>query len=278
MEKVSPDKKNEKVRKFKKEILSYYKKNKREFPWRNNFDPYGIVVSEIMLQQTQALRVVPKFLSFMKRFPDFETLAKAPTSDVLHEWQGLGYNRRAIGLKKIAEKVVGEFSGEMPRDYEQLVELPSIGKATANSIATFAWNVPRPFIETNIRRVFIYFFFPKRDRVDDSELFPLIEKTTPKNNSRDWYYALMDYGAMLKEKVPNPNRKSAHYRVQSKFEGSNRQVRGKILRYLLAKQPRTVRVMRKDLAEDTMRIDSNIAALAAEGFIIKKGERIYLAK
>ena len=189
-----------------------------------------------MLQQTQTNRVSVKFGNFIRKFPDFQTLSEATLEEVLKEWQGLGYNRRAIALKKIAEIVIKSHNGNLPKSIEELKSFPQIGHNTASSILTFAFNQPRIFIETNIRTVFIYFFFHNKNKINDKEIIPLIEKTFDENNPRKWCYALMDYGVMLKKKFPKLNKKSAHYRKQSPFKGSARQIRGKILKILVEKK------------------------------------------
>ncbi len=218
------------IQQFQNKIYTYYHKNKRDFPWRKGITPYKIVVSEIMLQQTQAPRVVEKFTLFIKTFPNFEALAKAPFKDILAVWQGLGYNRRAMGLKKLAEIIISEYKGKLPKTPEKLVGLPWIGPHTAGSIAAYAYNYPSVFIETNIRSVFIHEFFGDKTEVTDKELLPYVEAALDKKNPRDWYNALMDYGTWLKETNKNPSRRSKHYSKQSKFEGSNRKLRGMILR------------------------------------------------
>ena len=237
---------------FRKKILTYYKNNRRSFPWRENLDTltecdrlYRIIVSEIMLQQTQAPRVVPKYESFLKKFPNFETLAKASQHEVLLEWQGLGYNRRGMYLKKIAEKISENFSknktngaDQLPRTAEALMELPGIGPNTAGSILAFAYNIPHPFIETNIRSVYIHFFFTHKNRkIHDAEILALVEKTLDQKNPREWFFALMDYGVMLKAtSFSDPARKSKMYKKQSPFKGSNRELRANILRAILSRQ------------------------------------------
>ena len=225
---------------FKKTIWTRYRTHKRDFPWRRTRDPYKILVSEVMLQQTQAPRVVPKYLSFLKKFPTTQALANAPLSAVLSEWQGLGYNRRALYLKQCAEKIEKDFGGKWPRDFKTLCSLPGIGPATAGDIMAFAWNIPTVVIETNIRSVFIHFFFAGAEKVSDKEILPLIEKTLDMENPREWYWALFDYGAYLKspqgrsaEEAENPSRKSARHVKQSKFAGSNRQKRSQILKLIL---------------------------------------------
>lgn len=260
---------------FQKIIWNYYKKHKRNFPWRNTKDPYKILVSEIMLQQTQAPRVVSKYNSFIKRFPNIESLALAKLSDVLREWQGLGYNRRAKYLKMCVEAIVEKYGGKFPKDFDKLIELPGIGPATAGDLMAFAWNMPVVVIETNIRSVFIHHFFPKESeqrKIHDKEIIPLIEKTLDKKNPREWYAALMDYGAHLKE-TSNPSRKSAHYLKQSPFKGSNREKRSKILKLILEK-PRTEKEISVILGYDTEVTEKNIHALVKEGMIILKHKKL----
>lgn len=218
------------IRQFQEKIYSYYRTHKRVLPWRQTHNPYRILISEVMLQQTQSARVVPKYKEFLKAFPNARVLTEAPVRDVLSLWQGLGYNRRALLLKRTAEAIVTEHKGKFPKTYNDLIALPGIGPYTASAIMAFAYNLPTAMIETNIRAVFIHFFFPKSKKVPDAKLLPLIEKYMDKENAREWYNALMDYGAMLKATVPNPSRKSKHHTKQSKFNGSMRQVRGAIIR------------------------------------------------
>lgn len=226
-------KNNHKINRFKRTVNAYYKKNKRDFPWRQTSDPYKILVSEIMLQQTQAPRVVAKYRQFIKRFPTSTSLAKASPRTVLKYWSGLGYNRRALLLQKTAQTINKNYAGIIPSDTERLKSLPAIGPYTAAAIGVFAFNQPRVLIETNVRTVFIHHFFPRSTQVTDAKILPLIEQTLDQPNPRRWYTALMDYGAMLKKTMPNPSRRSRHHTKQSTFAGSNRQLRGMILRALL---------------------------------------------
>lgn len=268
---------NQKLRAFKTAVRRYYRSHKRKMPWRNTRDPYKILVSEIMLQQTQVSRVLQKYPPFIKKFPDFEALASASPRAVLRAWQGLGYNRRALLLKKCAEIVVREYGGELPRGLAELVKLPGIGKATAGSIEAFAFNIPTPFIETNIRRVFIHFFFPRAKKVRDEEILKLVEKTLVRKKPREWYYALMDYGAMLGKTILNPNKKSASYARQPRFRGSDRELRGKILKILLGQGPHTVIALCRRTGEPLRRVGKICNALMAEGFIRKKGRKFEIA-
>jgi len=221
------------ISRFRTMVNRYYASNARPLPWRETDSPYHILVSEIMLQQTRVERVEEKYRVFLDAFPDLGSLARASLQEVLGVWQGLGYNRRAISLKETARQVVDRFKGTIPDSPEELKTLPGIGEYTAAAIAAFAFHRPVPLIETNIRAVFIHCFFLDREGVRDSEIRPLVEATLDAANPREWYYALMDFGVMLKRRVPNPSRRSAHHGRQAPFEGSDRQIRGKILRILL---------------------------------------------
>jgi A/G-specific adenine glycosylase len=260
------------VRKFQETIYRHYREEPRDLPWRKTRNPYRILVSEIMLQQTQVERVLEKYKAFIQAFPDFALLAKAPLQKILTVWQGMGYNRRAIALKRIAEIITKEFKGKLPSSEDELLKLPGIGKYSASAILAFAFSQPTVFIETNIRRVFIHFFFQDREGIRDSELFPLVEKTVDHTHPRDWYYALMDYGVMLRKEVQNPNRRSAHYNKQSSFEGSNRQLRGMILKFLAQRRNASESELLHALRSDPEKTRKNLAALQEEGFITRKGK------
>ncbi len=263
---------------FQKTIYSYYCAHRRDFPWRNTTDPYRIFVSEVMLQQTQAERVVPKYEAFIKKFPNFKKLSQAPTREVLSAWQGLGYNRRALALQKSAQIVVENYKGTLPDAPLVLDALPGIGVHTAGSIAAFAYNHPSVFIETNIRSVFIHFFFNDRGDVSDKELVPLVEKMLDQDNPREWYFALMDYGVMLKKTLGNPSRRSKHHAKQSKFIGSRRQVRGQILKLLLAHLKGLTSVaIKKQIGDSEHEIEEIIGELYQERFIVKNRNKWIIA-
>ena len=235
----------EKIGEFQKTVWDFYQKNQRSFPWRKTKNPYRILVSEVMLQQTQADRVVRYYEAFLKRFPNVETLAAASFADIYELWQGLGYNRRAMNLKKAAEKSVNEFKGKFPKDPVTLETFPGIGPYTAKAVAIFSANYPIACIETNIRRVFIHHFFKNKKQISDESIMRLAEASLDAQHSREWHWALMDYGAYLKTIVENPNRRHKNYLVQSKFEGSRRQARGVILRFLSAKNSKLPEISRK---------------------------------
>ena len=261
---------------FQQMVLSHYEQYGRDMAWRNTTDPYPILVSEIMLQQTQVERVNTKFPEFIHAFPDFAALAAAPLGNVLTVWQGMGYNRRAIALQKCAIRVMNEYEGILPPDVAILATFPGIGRATASSIAAFAFNMPVVFIETNIRRVFIHFFFTGTDTVSDADLLPLVEKALYRNNPRLWYWALMDLGSALKKTVANPNRRSVHYVKQSPFEGSDREIRGMIIRMFLAEPGMSEKQLLDIRTDEPARIKKILSALESEGFILRNDDRFFL--
>ena len=258
---------------FQRAVYGFFRHGRRNFPWRRTNNPYHILVSEIMLQQTQAPRVVEKYKSFIKKFPSVAKLAVAPTRVVLKEWSGLGYNRRALMLQQAARMIVHDHRGVVPRKVDELKKLRGVGEYTAKAVSVFAFNQPEVLIETNVRSVFIHHFFPKRKKVSDKELLPLIAQTVDIKNPRQWYSALMDYGTHLKKEHGNPSRKSLHYIRQKAFIGSDRQVRGAIVRLLTKKRSATERELLA-LDDDLVRVKSNIRKLINEG-LIKKGKMRY---
>ncbi len=230
----SPKLRQAQVRTFQAQILGFYGHSGRHtLPWRGTRNAYKILVSEVMLQQTQVARVLEKYPEFLKAFPNVEALAKAPLSQVLKVWQGMGYNRRALALKRMAEKIITEHRGKIPRGRAELESLPGVGAYTAGAVRAFAFNEPEIFIETNIRRIFIHHFFKDKEGISDKEILSLVEATLDTRNPREWYYALMDFGSHLpKVTRTNSNTQSKHYAKQSTFKGSRRELRGKVLRAL----------------------------------------------
>jgi A/G-specific adenine glycosylase len=243
----------------------------RHFPWRETDDPYRILVSEVMLQQTQADRVREPFSRFLERFPTISSLAEADLAQVLSAWQGLGYNRRAHSLWRSAQEVVRRCQGRVPDDPEQLRSLPGIGPYTAGAIVVFAFNRPIVFIETNIRSVFIHHFFGDRCGIHDRERLPLVAATLDRDEPRRWYNDLMDYGVRLKRLHGNPSRKSRHHSRQSAFEGSNRQQRSALLRLLLACPVSDTATLAAALGADAEQVVANLRAMEREGLLAETG-------
>jgi A/G-specific adenine glycosylase len=256
---------------FQSIVYGNYALNRRALPWRDTTNPYRILLSELMLQQTQVERVLEKYRLFVQRFPTVSSVAKANLRGVLDAWSGLGYNRRALSLKRLAEIVVKEHRGRIPRDPKLLMQLPGVGKATAGAVCAFAFNKPVVFLETNIRAVFIHHFFSGEKHVKDSEILPIAEKMLDKKNPRRWYSALMDYGVSLKKLHGNPARRSAHHRSQSSFAGSDRQIRGEIIKLLVRRKAIRESSLCAQLLFPCWRVRKMIKALAKEGFIKKRG-------
>ncbi|WP_255331536.1 A/G-specific adenine glycosylase [Methanocalculus taiwanensis] len=252
-------------------VLSYYQQYGRDLPWRRTTDPYSILVSEVMLQQTQVERVAPKFIFFIEQFPTINSLASAPLSEVLSAWSGLGYNRRAINLQKAAIILRDEYGGSVPDNPDILARLPGIGKATAAAICAYAFNMPVVYIETNIRRICIHYFFQDQNDIPDTEILPIIHAALSPDNPREWYSALMDYGTYLKKRLPNPNRRSTHYTRQAPFDGSDRKIRGQALRLLLDRKKINkssfISALNASNEREDGRIEKVLNDLEKEGFV-----------
>jgi A/G-specific adenine glycosylase len=292
-------------------VIDYYKKNGRhDLPWRKTSDLYKILVSEMMLQQTQVLRVIPKYEAFLKWFPNVETLAQAELGEVYELWQGLGYNRRARFLRDAARVVVQgqtsytrsdlvNFVDLFPDTIEGLERLPGVGPYTARAVYTFTYNKPCIVIETNVRACVLHHFFPKAKKgsVSDAriekimdECMEYIESRQPKTDAkkyvrpwREWYSALMDYGTHLKATQVNPSRKSRTHVVQKKFKGSVREVRGEILRILSqARQQTRLAAIRKQTADSLQatddKFDAALSGLIKDGMVVQKGVWVELGK
>jgi len=250
---------------FRAQLYSWFEKNGRSLPWRNRPTPYRVLVSEVMLQQTQVDRVKPYFAAWMKQLPSFTTCARAPLSDILRLWQGLGYNRRAKMLHEAVKIVVHTHNRRLPTDPAVLQTLPGIGPATARSIAAFAFNAPTVFLETNVRTVLLHHFFKDEINVDEHRLSQVAGQLVDEQNPARWYSALMDYGTYLKKTFGNNTSNWKGYHKQSAFAGSNRQVRGKIIKVLSS----VAAIEHEHLQEliDDSRFEDVIAQLIGEGLV-----------
>lgn len=256
----------------------------RDLPWRRTRDPYAVLVSEVMLQQTQVTRVVTYFEAWMESFPTLESLDAAPLEAVLLVWRGLGYNRRAIALKRAAEAVVEAHhdSGadgpvSLPSDITALTALPGIGPATAAGVRSFAFGLESAYLETNVRAVFLHEILGDRDGVSDRELLPLVTcaaaiATASGIDARTWNLALLDHGAHLKRTIPNPSRRSAHHVRQSGFEGSRRQRRSRLLRAVMDGPGGSAPEYAAGSGLDARDAEEILRELAAEGFVVADGE------
>jgi A/G-specific adenine glycosylase len=261
---------------FRDRVLGHYKASGRSFPWRSTRDPWAILVSEIMLQQTQTDRVLPKYLAWLEAWPDPAALAAAALSDVLELWSGLGYNRRALSLVRAASLIAA--AERFPDDEESLLDLPGVGPYTARAVLAFAFGRPVVLMETNIRSVFLHSFFEGVEGVADSQISPLVEATLLREDPRTWYYALMDYGVEIKRREGNPNRRSAHYAPQSPFADSKRRIRGSLLKALVERSGEGGESVGADADELAAalpfareRVDAALTELVAEGFVAESG-------
>ncbi len=273
---ASVTKRHPTIAEFQHTISEYYHRHRRKMPWRDTTNPYEVLVSEIMLQQTQADRVVPKYLEFLDSFPTLGRLARASLQEVLQRWQGLGYNRRGKHLHDAAREIMDRFDGTVPRSIQELRTLPGVGPYTAGAVRAFAFNTPAVFVETNIRRVFIHLFFPGRESVADREILPLVGATLDCEDPRSWYYALMDYGAHLAVIFGNSNRRSAHYQRQGPFIGSVREVRGMIVRILTVNGQMERSELERHAAPEDSRFPTAIEGLARDGMIRLEGNLVSL--
>lgn len=248
----------------------------RDMPWRQDTRPYYVLVSEVMLQQTQVDRVIPKFEQFIAQFPTVEALARAPLAEVLTIWSGLGYNRRAKFLHEAAKKLLAQYSGKFPETQAELTTLPGVGVNTAGAILAYSFNQPVVFIETNIRTVYFHHFFQDQQAVEDRELRALVEQTLDQEHPREWYWALMDYGSELKRRGLGRIDQSRHYKKQAPLKGSLREVRGMIVKALAAVDlsPAELEAM---MPHDE-RFARALAALVKEGLVTTTNGRLHLTR
>lgn len=255
---------SEKIKQFQKKVLSFYKKNKRSLPWRDTTDPYKILLSEFMLQQTQVSRVVSYYERWTAKWPTIDQLASATLAEVLEQWMGLGYNNRAVNLHRTAKKIVAEFDGDVISAMKNYQELPGIGKYTSQAVQIFSTNDDLVTVDTNIRRIFIR-EFDLPPMVPDKELWRVAERCLPAGKSREWHNALMDYGALYLTAQKTGIKSKTQ---QSRFEGSNRQIRAKILRCLL-KQGLSIIDLETEIDVRQERLFPLLEKMIAEKTIVK---------
>lgn len=280
---------------IRKRILAYYDAHGRDLPWRRTRNPYCILVSEVMLQQTQVSRVIEKYNEFLKKFPTVDALALAKTSDVLKVWKGLGYNRRALFLQRTAQAVVHEYAGKFPQDLEILKTLPGVGDYTARAILSFAFEQPVPMMDTNHRRFYTRVLHGLKE-IKDVELLKDATSMLPKKRAYDWNQALMDVGSFiclskkpLCETCPvktycqsypdiltvEPKKKARKYKTP--FRETDRYYRGKTMDVLREHGSVTVLMLKKQFDDiDQERVKKIIAGLEKDGLICIKNKRIML--
>ena len=249
----------------------------RPMPWRDNTDPYYVLVSEMMLQQTQVARVVPKFKEFVSAFPDISSLALTPLANVLILWNGLGYNRRAKFLHDAAKMIVNDFGGEVPLGAPELQSLPGIGANTAGAVRAYAFNQPALFIETNIRTVLLHHFFESMAGVTDKQLLTVLERVLDRKNPRQFYWATMDYGAWLKAHGFGQVHRARAYKKQTPLKGSRREMRGRILKALSAHDFLSNEDLQAAVQADD-RYELAVRSLVADGLVSASSSGYLLTK
>lgn len=249
---------------FRREIRAFYARNGRALPFRETDDPYAVAVSEVMLQQTQVGRVLPRYEAWLKRFPDWAALAGAPTREVLALWSGLGYNRRALYLRDMARVVVEQYAGRLPEEPAELKKLPGIGEYTANAIAAFAFGKRVAAVDTNVRKVIIHKLKLPSD-TPMAQIRDLAGRLLPRSGIREWHYALMDYARLGLSAAES--RAIPALSKQSKFEGSRRQIRGELVRQLTEKRSVRLETVADALGRDIDEVREAALSLATEGVI-----------
>jgi len=250
----------------------------RDLPWRRTSDPYAILVSEVMLQQTQVKRVEPRFLSWMERFPDVSCVAAASTEELLACWSGLGYNRRALALHRACRIITAEFGARVPADEAALRSLPGVGVYTSRAILAFAFDKPSVFLETNIRTVLLKYFFPGEERVPDRELERVAAVVVDLDSPRRWYTALMDYGAEIKREEGNHSARGAGYRKQAPFATSFRRLRGAMVKSLVERKEIGIGELYTSLPFSRENIEKCARILASEGFASYNGDSLKISR
>jgi A/G-specific adenine glycosylase len=248
---------------FREKIFDFYQLNRRSFPWRETTDRYAVMVSEIMLQQTQAERVVGKFTLWMERFPDPETLASASLREVLLLWSGLGYNSRGQRLQSCAKVIMERFGGVVPASPEQLKTLPGIGEYTCRSIPVFADNLDAAAVDTNIRRIIIHEFSLPEDTLKH-KIQEAAEQLVPQGRSREWHNALMDYGSLC---LTSRRTGIRPLTKQSKFQGSKRWYRGRLIKELIHSEGMFFEEMEEKYGNCPWNLQEIINDLISEGLV-----------
>ena len=248
---------------FREKIFDFYRLNGRSFPWRQTTDRYAVMISEIMLQQTQAERVVPKFEAWLQQFPDIPHLASAPLQQVLWFWSGLGYNSRAVRLQRCASIIMDSFGGIVPGEPAILKTFPGIGEYTCRSIPVFADNLDTAAVDTNIRRIMIHELGLPED-ISPTKLQQEAEALVPSGRSRDWHNALMDYGSLVLTSKKTGIRPLTK---QSRFQGSKRWYRGKLIKELINSDGMFLEEVSEKYASCPWDLDEIINNLISEGLV-----------
>jgi len=257
-----------KIQRFQQKVFSFYQRYGRKLPWRNTTDPYRILVSELMLQQTQVLRVIPYYEQWIARWPTLVALASASRADVLKVWMGLGYNTRAVYLHKAVQKIVAKYDGDVIAAMKQHQEIPGVGRYTAQAVQIFSTNADLVTVDTNIRRIFIAEFHLSED-LSTRKLWEVAEQCLPLGRSREWHNALMDYGALQQTAKKTGIRPTSQ---QSQFDGSDRQLRAAILRLLL-RGPCLFDTIHDVVGGEQMRLRKILGKMVDEELLVLQNKR-----
>lgn len=259
----------EKVRQLRHMIFRWWKDNRRDLPWRHTRDPYKILVSEVMLQQTQVSRVLPKYEEFLRTFPTVSSLAAASPAAVLTVWRGMGYNRRALYLKKTAEAIVSVYKGKFPDSQPELIKLPGLGLYTARAIMVFAFEKNVAMVDTNIRQIITHYLFnglPQSEKV----IHEAADMLVPIGRAWEWHQALMDYGALA---LTEEKKKMNLIKKQKPFKDSDRYYRGRVVDLLRLGRVRERILMAafmKQYSKESYFFGRIIDGLAKDGLIERK--------
>jgi len=261
---------------FQDMIFLWWQEHKRDLPWRKTRDPYRILVSEVMLQQTQVSRVLPKYDEFLRVFSDVNALSQASTAQVLRLWHGMGYNRRALYLKKTAETVRDMYGGIFPEDEQSLTKLPGLGRYTARAILVFAYEKDVAMVDTNIRQIITHFFY-KGKQQREKTILDMADTLFPRGRSWEWHQALMDYGALEMSRVRG--KRVSVGRKQAPFRDSNRYYRGRVIDVLRvgeADEWKMVADFSRQYDKPAEYFTGVIGQLIKDGLVERRGTRITL--
>jgi A/G-specific adenine glycosylase len=272
-----PDVAADVAERLQRRMLAWYEVNRRDLPWRRTTDPYAVLVSEVMLQQTQVARVVPKYSAFLDAFPTIETLATSALTDVLRLWRGLGYTNRAVRLRRCAQELASRTKAPrraaLPTTLEELIALPGIGPYTARALLVFASNADLAAVDANVRRVLTHELDLPRD-LSPAALQSVAETVLPRGRSRDWHNALMDYGALV---LTARATGIAPRTRQTRFEGSRRWQRSRLLGLLLDEGPHRLADLSALLGLEPAFLDGLVADLEDDGLLRHRGDTVSVA-
>jgi A/G-specific adenine glycosylase len=279
--------------------MDWYRDHARDLPWRHTRDPYRILVAEVMLQQTQVDRVLPKYEQWLAAFPTLDRLAEAPTGEVIRLWAPLGYNSRAVRLQAIARQCIASFEGRMPACFDELLQLTGVGRYTAGAVACFAYEQQVTFWDTNVRRVLTRIFRGPSEVLSERDMEDLAAEVLPPNDSYDWHQALMDLGATICvsrgprcDLCPAMNECAAHPAIlfqplavaerrgkyeAKPFETTNRYFRGRVVDALRERSPLSLADLAARLDRDDRDwLDNLVAGLERDGLVVRQGEAVSL--